>query len=71
MLFRSSTEYICCPICNVRLLYASNDVLNRHIDTCLNGSTVQQIVREVNDEQQQTQKRSNHRCPKIDFFQRK
>ena len=43
-----------CPICQVRLRQVhSNDGLNRHIDTCLNGSTVQQMVREVNAQQQQ------------------
>ena len=34
-----------CPLCNIEIV-GGNDVLNRHIDSCLNGATVRQMVRE-------------------------
>jgi len=36
-----------CPICNIKLK-DSNDELNRHIDSCLNSQTVQNMIREEN-----------------------
>ena len=68
----SMSGRICCPICHVPLpRHASNDVLNRHIDVCLNGRTVQQMVRQVNVEEQQQQQNRNDRRRNIDFFTRK
>jgi hypothetical protein len=40
-------ERVECPLCKRPILAADNDALNRHIDTCLNASTVRQAVREA------------------------
>jgi DNA polymerase kappa len=35
-----------CPLCNMEII-GDNETLNRHVDTCLNASTVRQVVKEV------------------------
>jgi DNA polymerase kappa len=40
-------ERVECPLCKHPILAADNEALNRHIDTCLNASTVRQAVREA------------------------
>ncbi|CAJ1901491.1 unnamed protein product [Cylindrotheca closterium] len=45
-------ESYTCPLCN-SVIVGDNDVLNRHIDTCLNASTVRQVVREVTQSTQE------------------
>ena len=50
-----------CPLCNRSFYAKDNDLLNAHIDTCLNGihggSTVRQVVKE---EESQLQNRNSH-----------
>jgi nucleotidyltransferase/DNA polymerase involved in DNA repair len=40
-----------CPVCQLLLSFVNNnDDLNRHIDSCLNSSTVKQVVREEQED---------------------
>ncbi|KAL3933756.1 MAG: hypothetical protein SGBAC_010256, partial [Bacillariaceae sp.] len=41
-----------CPLCN-SVIIGNNDELNQHIDTCLNASTVREVVREVTQSTQE------------------
>ena len=38
---------VSCPLCNQPISSKDNDELNRHIDTCLNASTIRAAVREA------------------------
>jgi nucleotidyltransferase/DNA polymerase involved in DNA repair len=57
---KNLNNYLLCPICNIKLHVSNpnhqNNIINRHIDTCLNRTTVRQMVREMNtDHKVQTQ----------------
>ena len=39
-------QSICCPICNKCFEKNENDLLNQHIDACLNGSLVRKLVKQ-------------------------
>ena len=42
----SSDSHVECPLCQRKFLVSENSALNQHIDSCLSGSTVRQVVRE-------------------------
>lgn len=62
-----------CPLCN-SIIVGDNDVLNRHIDTCLNSSTVRRVVREVTQYTQEestatdSKKKASHKQKLTDFW---
>lgn len=43
---KESMERNTCPLCNSEVI-GNNVIFNRHVDTCLNASTVRQIVKET------------------------
>jgi len=44
----ANEEHVSCPLCNRSFLTQNNAKLNAHIDACLNGDTVRQVIREQN-----------------------
>jgi DNA polymerase kappa len=46
---KEESQFVECPICQRKFPASENAVLNQHIDTCLNGSTVRQAVRDTKD----------------------
>ena len=50
-------EVVECPLCNLKFPVGENDALNRHIDTCLNKTTVRQAVREASRDEPAGKKR--------------
>ena len=50
-------EVVECPLCNLKFPVCENDALNRHIDTCLNKTTVRQAVREASRDEPAGKKR--------------
>ena len=63
----ATTGYVLCPLCNQPISCSDNDALNRHIDTCLNASTVRQAVREATTA---TMSVSNKKRRLSDFWQK-
>ena len=45
----SHNAVIECPLCRRPFLDSENSALNQHIDSCLSGSTVRQVVREITE----------------------
>ena len=58
-----------CPICGRMFQAADNDGLNQHIDSCLSGKAVKEVLREVNHQQQsQSSSSSQQQSALGDFF---
>ena len=48
-----------CPICGRMFQADDNDGLNQHIDSCLSGKAVKEVLREVNHQQQHRQSQAS------------
>jgi len=57
-----------CPICGVQVCIEDNGALNRHIDACLNGTMVRQVVQEESARAQYKRKKSSTSLSVKDFF---
>jgi hypothetical protein len=60
---KKATKFVSCPICNRNFPDDDNEGLNQHIDSCLSGGLVKEVVREVNLTTQQ-----RHKHPVQNFF---
>jgi DNA polymerase kappa len=61
-------ECVECPLCRYQILATDNEALNRHIDTCLNASTVRQAVKEASQQPMATMQQPKKRQRLADFW---
>jgi len=57
----TSDSHVECPLCQRKFLVSENSALNQHIDSCLSGSTVRQVVRESTELASRDQPRKRQR----------